>query len=807
MPKAKRSMRRTVRKINYVRLAVVVAVFAFLICTGSVLGLIAYSLKDMPAWDPTALELNLPSLIYDKDGNEATRIYVENRQPVRFDEVPEIVTGAFLAIEDVRFWDHKGLDLKRIIGALLADIKAGKAAQGASTITQQLVKRAFLSPEKTLSRKIQEAYLAVQLERKFTKEEIFEMYLNQIYFGEGAYGIESAAQVYFGKPMKKLELHEAALLAGLPKAPNTYNPFKNPDAARKRRNVVLEAMAKNEFITREQSESAKAKDITLTGAGARENQTYKFPYFVDHVTDILLAKYGEDKVYKGGLQVYTTLDPKIQTYAEEALANPKNFPKSSEDENGVIQPQAAAVVLDPHTGHIKAIVGGRDHKQKRQFNRATDAMRQPGSAFKPIIAYGPAIEKGKAPATVVDDSPTKFGSREFKNYDGKFHGLVTYRTALLNSYNIPAVKVLQETGVSKALSFARKLGITTLVSSSDNPKRNDENLSSALGGLTKGVIPLELAGAYGSFANEGVYVEPIAILEVRDRNGNIIDRFKPKKTIAMKKTTAYLMTSMLQSGVTSGTGKNASLGSRPVAGKTGTTSDYKDAWFAGYTPELVTVVWIGHDDPKPMYKVTGGSYPARIWRQIMSKALKDAPVKDFVQPEGIVSATVCSKSGNTPSDICPQEDLVTDIFAKGTVPSDVCDIHVLVEVCTESNQLPTVNCPEKTTRAFVKGREPTEPCTVHSGPRAFGIPICTDPRHGGIQHLANIASNNEEGGCPKESVRYIDFPEGQEPTAYCTIPEHQTRPKKPDNPENPALPGIDKPKVDKPEKPKREQSG
>lgn len=767
--------RRKVRKINYLRLIMISGLLMLTIFAGSALGLVLYSAKGMPAWNPTALQPNLPSFLYDKDGNEITKIYVENRVPIQFDKIPDTVKSAFLAIEDVRFYEHNGLDLRRIMGAFVADIKAGYAAQGASTITQQLVKRAFLTPDKKLQRKIQEALLAIQLERKFTKNEIFEMYLNQIYFGEGAYGLQSAAQVYFGKNAEDLNLEEAALLASLPKAPNSYNPYKDMAAATKRRNLVLDSMAKYGFITQAQAEAAQAKDIVLTGTKAQEVVSYKYPYFVDYITELLIAKYGEDKVYKGGLKVYTTLDPKIQSAAEDVISDPKYFPKAKYDSKGLIQPQAAAVVLDQHTGFIRAIVGGRDHTQKRQFNRATDAVRQPGSSFKPVIDYGPAIEKGKSPADVVEDEPTKFGSHEFKNYDGQFHGTVTYRKAIINSYNIPAVKILKETGIANGIAFARKLGITTLIDG------KDENLASALGGLTKGVKPLELAGAYGAFGNNGVWVEPCAITRVEDRDGNIIDEFKPKKSIVMKQTTAYIMTDMMESAVKYGTGAAASLGARPVAGKTGTTSDYKDAWFAGYTPELTAVVWMGHDEPTPMRGITGGSYPARIWKAIMSKALKGEPIKKFERPDGIVTATVCSASGDKPSDLCPEETLVTDIFAKGTVPSKICDVHVLVEVCAESNQLPTDKCPSVVTRAFVKGKEPTELCTLHGGNAVSqeGVMVCVDPQHGGILYRALVPGPNQDGGCPFDIVKYQQFPPGQEPTAYCPIPEHQLRPQNP----------------------------
>lgn len=804
------SRRKKKKKLNILRFSIVIVILIALIVSGSVAGLVMASLKDMPAWDPKALEPNLPSYIYDKDQNLITSIFVENRVPVQLEKVPKHVQNAFLAIEDARFYDHGGLDIKRIIGAAIADIKAGYKAQGASTITQQLAKIAFLKPEKSLKRKIQEASIALQLERKYTKDQLFEMYLNRIYFGEGAYGIQSAAQVYFGDNVDELELQEAALLAALPKAPNNYSPFKNPDAALKRRNLVLDQMLENGFATAEEVAAAKAKPIDLTGTKAKNMDKYPYPYFVDYVTDQLLEKYGEHKVYKGGLKVYTTLDPAIQTIAEKTLANKKNYPKTKTDKNGVAQPQAAVVVLDPHTGHIKALVGGRDHSQKLQFNRATDAFRQPGSAFKPIAAYGPALEKGESPGTSVEDLPLKVGSKTFKNYDGQYHGIVTYRTAVTHSYNIPAVNVLKDTGITKAINFAKKLGITSFVNSKDNAKRNDENLSIALGGLTKGITPLELAGAYGAFANKGVYVQPVVITKITDRNDVEIDQgeFKPKKKVAMKETTAFMMTDMMRSVVQRGTGTAASLGKRPVAGKTGTTSDYKDAWFAGYTPELVGVVWMGHDDPTPMPGITGGKNPARIWKEVVGKALKDAPVKQFDAPGGLIRDTVCSISGDQPGPNCPKDSLVTEYFAKGKVPSKVCDVHVLVEVCAESNQLPNEYCPTKVKRAFVKDAKdikdaiPTQTCTMH-GPgtataQPSGTPVCSDPAHGGVLYLANIAGPGEEGGCPSQYVSYQNFTDGLAPTQSCPISEHQVKVKDPAGPIVPDRPRINQPDAVKP---------
>ncbi|KNZ70177.1 penicillin-binding protein [Thermincola ferriacetica] len=791
------------RKLNLFRLFLFLVIVAGLLLVGAVSGIVLASIKDVPAFDPKALEPNLPTYIYDINKNPVTKIYVENREPIKIQDVPNLVKNAFLAIEDVRFYDHKGIDLRRIIGAAIVDIKEGRAAQGASTITQQLVKKAFLNPDKNIKRKIQEVVLAIKLEREYTKDQILEMYLNRIYFGHGAYGLQSAAQIYFNKDVKELTLDEAAVLAGLPQAPSAYDPYRNPEAALKRRNVVLDMMAKYDFISQAQAEEAKNKAITLKNSGEDgKKEEYPHPYFVDYVTDVLLEKYGENKVFKGGLKVYTTMDPKIQTIAEQAMANPNNFPRSKTDKNGLKQPEGALVILDPHTGYIKALVGGREHSQKLQFNRATDAKRQPGSAFKPIIAYAPAIEKGAGAGTVVVDEPVTFGKYKPENSDGKYRGPITLREAVTHSVNVVAVKVLKDTGITNAVKFAKKLGITSLT-------QEDENLALALGGLHYGVTPLELAGAYGAFANKGIYIQPTAIIKVEDRYGKVIDEFKPRKRIAMKDTTAYIITDMLKSVVQRGTGTRASLGKRPVAGKTGTTNQGKDIWFAGYTPELVGVVWMGHDDPKPMPRTYGGTYPAKLWKEVMSKALKDREIKDFDKPAGLVKVAICTLSGKRAGKNCPQSEIRSDWFVRGTAPSKICNDHtyVSVEVCADSGLLATEYCPNKITRSFLKRDKehtysssdiyvPTQTCNIH-GPNNRVISICTDPSHGGTRYLANIPGPGETGGCPPEYVVKETLGAGETaPLEHCPIPEHQVYPKSPDNP------GIIQPEINqKPEKP------
>lgn len=733
--------RRLKRKLNLSRLFFLLLVIAFLGagCVGAVV--LFSSIKDLPVISPGALESGASTMIYDKDGNLITNVGLKNSVPVDLQEVPDHVKNAFLAIEDPAFYQHHGISFRGIARAAWSDLTSRQIIEGGSTITQQLVKISFLTLDQTVKRKVQEIILAFQVERRYTKDEILEMYLNNIFFGEGAYGIQAAAQTFFGKDVSELTLEEGALLAGLPQAPSAYNPFKiytlegqekekQINTVLSRRKAVLNSMVKNNFISQEQADQAKDTELKLDTNEVSQRQ-YPYPYFLDYVTEQLIEKYGEAEVFKGGLKVYTSLNPKIQQIAEAAMSRSSNFPSSSADANGVMQPQGATVVLDPHTGHIVALVGGREHTQKRSWNRASQTTRQPGSAFKPIAAYGPAIEYlGRGAASVVDDVPVSFGSYSPRNSDGVFRGLLTLREALTRSVNIVAVKLLNDTGINNAVRFASGLGIKL------DP--DVHGLSMALGGLHEGVTPLQMAAAYGAFANQGVYIEPTAIIRVEKQDGIILDQYVPKQRSAMKASTAYLITDMLSSVIQSGTGTGAQIG-RPAAGKTGTTDDGKDIWFVGYTPELATAVWIGYDTPTAMPTAYGGMYPARIWQEIMSKALSGQPVQDFNRPGGVVSATVDRKSGLLPGPNTPADSLVTDLFAEGTIPTEQDNVHVFVEVCATSGQLTSQYCPDRVIKPLVKlpyqvpatvldyaQRVPTETCTLHgqgSIPGKTGDPI------------------------------------------------------------------------------------
>lgn len=652
----------------------------------------------------------LSSVIYDAEGNFVTAIPGrEKRIYVDLKDIPAHVQDAFLAAEDARFRSHAGVDIRAILRALWEDITSGRIAQGGSTITQQLARNAFLTQERTLSRKVQEAILAIMLERQYTKEQILEMYLNQIFLGHGVYGVQAAAQLYFGKDARDLTVAEGAMLAGITRAPNVYSPYVNFSLARQMQLLVLDQMVKYGFLDRAAADRAAAQPIKLVGL---ENaQAYPAPWFVDYVLDYLLARYPAEQVFHGGLKVYTTLDIRIQKAAERAL---KILDRPFPLKEGQPSVQAAVVVMDAQTGYLRAIVGGRDHRKLREFNRIL-AKRQPGSALKPVVAYAAAFEAGWGTGTVVDDAPAAWpdpnspdGVFRPDNYDGKFLGLITVRRALEQSRNVPAVKVLDAVGVRKGVEMAQRLGITTLVTSG---KRNDMGLATALGGVTQGVRPLDMAVAFAAFANGGVKVQPIAVLKVVDRDGNVLEQSGPRREVVISPETAYMMTDCLKGVLTKpwGTGRAAAIG-RPAAGKTGTTSDWRDAWFVGYTPQLVTVVWMGYDQDKTMHPgTTGGGYPARIWKEVMTEATRDLPPEDWERPAGLVSLPICNKSGKLPSSLCPDDQVTVELFRRGREPATTCDVHVLATVCPDSGQLATPFCPNPQQKVMIRRPQPYPP--------------------------------------------------------------------------------------------------
>jgi penicillin-binding protein 1A len=737
-------------------------------------GLFSYYLlsKDLP--DVRELKTYTPSLItkvYSDNDELIKEFFIEKRILVPFDRIPATLKDATLAVEDARFFEHKGLDIYGILRALVSNIRAGGVVEGGSTITQQLAKSMFLTPKKTMERKIKEAILAYRLEKDFSKEEILEIYLNQIYYGHGAYGVEAAARTYFGKHIEELNLPECALIAGLSRAPNNYSPYFNLDRAKSRRAHVLKRMEAEGFISQFHAGEASKSPFELVGLIKEDD---KAPYFTEHIRRYLEKIYGSEKIYRGGLQVYTTLNLDYQREAQQALKNglevadkrmgyrgplghidmiegaevdwdqvyhvvvkekretlpgvgdqakgvvvdisdekvtvdlkskkgiiylkdmswarhldpeidgihyriksPKDALKigdiigvkiKSEDEIETVlsleqepQVQGALLSIEPQTGAIKVMVGGYDFT-KSQFNRVTQAMRQAGSAFKPII-YSAAFEKGFTSADVIIDSPIIFSEEEKEtedwkpsNFEEKFYGPTTLHTAIIHSRNVVTIKLFKKLGIKSVISFARKLGI-------QSPLNRD--LSLALG--SSSLTLMELTAAYGVFANKGLKAEPYFIRMIKDSGDNIIEENEPVTEQVISEELAYITTSILQDVVKRGTGWKAKALGRPVAAKTGTTNNYQDAWFMGYTPNLVTGAWVGFDRNRTMGKnETGSRVAVPIWVDYMKRILKNQPIRNFSVPANVVFAKIDPENGLLSSPDNP--DAVFQPFLKGTEP-------------------------------------------------------------------------------------------------------------------------------------------
>ncbi len=795
----KKNRRKRLKPSRVIILVITVAALCLLLVG---CGNLTWAVVTLPSWDPSKLTGTQSTIIYDRLDQQASQVYTdENRTPVSLQDLPPYLPQAFVAAEDNRFYQHMGIDPEAIIRALWADLRGGTMSEGGSTITQQLVKNAFLSNDKSLHRKIQEAILALEVEHHYSKSEILEFYLNRIFFGNGAYGIQAASQLYFNKDAKDLDLAESAMLAGIVRSPSNYNPFANADAAKNRQETVLDQMVKYGKITQQEADQAKQEKLQyhegVTGA-------YQYPYYTDEVvseTEDILQQQGmsldaaQNMVYSGGLNIYTSLNAPVQKKMEEVFANKANFPS---DYNGQ-QVEGAMVLVDQHTGQIQALIGGRQHTVARPFNRATQAERQPGSAIKPIVVYSPAIEKGYTEAFVQDDVPPTFGSKTFYNDDSRYRGLITMHIAIMYSINTYAVKLLNQIGIDYGYDFATKMGITSL-----DPVK-DKNLSLALGGITNGISPLQMAGAYSAIANMGVYTQPYCVLKITDNTGAVIYQAQPQQRVVMSQQTARIMTDLLEDVVKAGTGTNAQL-DRPVAGKTGTTSMKADAWFMGYTPEYVGAVWMGFDKSENMENmpdVFGATYPALAWKQVMETAVQGLPVTDFPMPAGLVRVAVCNKSGLLPNAFDPPNSLEYDLFVQGTVPTETDDAYVEATIDTDTGLLATPESQHTATKVFLK-RPPVSgpyqpedmkdalPTQYSPGPASTGIgtsgegspsaasatqmvtvKICTDPRNKGFPYLANIPGFLQTGGCPPEFVVEEQFPANQVPTLHCPLPDHQ----------------------------------
>jgi penicillin-binding protein 1A len=638
--------------------AFLVIIFSALLLT--VAGTIAYYTftLDLPGID--ALKDYRPSIssrVYDDKNQLIDEFFLEDRKLIKITEVPKVVTQAFVAAEDSRFFEHKGLDVYSIFRAVFKNLEAGHIIQGGSTITQQVAKMMYLSPEKKYTRKLKEAVLAYKIDKYLNKNEILNLYINQIYLGHGTYGIESASLGYFGKSARELKLHEAALLAGMPKAPTNYSPFLHYEKAKERQLYVLTRMMEDGYISKEEMENASQAPLRLRPIKPKDKVA---AYFVENVRRYVQEKYGADVLYKEGLSIYTTLDLNAQKYASEAVQRGlKELEERNKYPAGLVQ--GALYSMDVKTGAIRAMVGGRDFN-KSEFNRATQSRRQPGSAFKPLI-YTAAFDKGLTPATVFVDSPIAIedvsqedGFWRPKNFDAKFMGPITMRTALVHSRNIVTVKILQEIGVDYVVSYATNMGITSPLV---------HTLSLALG--VSGVTLQELVQAYGVLANEGKKVTPYFIKKIVDRTGNVFEETKVQSEQVIDPRIAFISAYVMQDVVISGTGTRVRSIGRPVAAKTGTTNDTRDAWFIGATPSLITGIWVGFDQEASLgSQEVGGKSAAPIWLYFMEKALQDTPVESFPVPQGIVFAKVNSLG----KPISSSEKGINEVFLEGVTSTE-----------------------------------------------------------------------------------------------------------------------------------------
>jgi penicillin-binding protein 1A len=608
---------------------------------------------------------NITSEVYSDDDVLIGEFFIERRTVIPLSQMPRLLAKAFVAAEDARFFEHQGIDYWRILGAAFRNIEAFDVVQGGSTITQQIAKSFFLTPERSMIRKVKEAILAQRIEHYLTKNEILFLYLNQIYLGEGAFGVAAASKAYFGKPVQELTLAECALLAGLPPSPNNLSPLRNPKKARERQLYVLNRMVERKLITPEQANKAIQEEIKLRPKGPKGYN--EAPYALEQVRMYIEEKYGRELLYRGGLKIYTTIQSGLQQAAQKAvLKGLEEFETRGGKGKGREQVQGALIAMNPQTGYILAMVGGRDFSAS-QFNRATQARRQVGSAFKPIV-YAAALDKGFTPSTIIVDEPFTYidvpGKEpwEPQNFDEEFWGPITFRKALTFSRNVVTVKIAQSIGIDYIIDYAKNLGIKSKLES---------NLSLALGSAN--LTLLEITSAFGVFASQGYRSEPILITRILDKDGNILEETDSSSMEVISPQTAYLITSLMQSVIQEGTGQRAKALGRPAAGKTGTTNDTRDAWFIGYIPQqLVAGAWVGYDIEKPLgTHETGAVAALPLWLEFMKEAVKGTEEENFSVPEGIVFVKVDAETGEPigPGHAMKSGRVIFECFKEGTDPS------------------------------------------------------------------------------------------------------------------------------------------
>ena len=650
------------------------------ILAGILIGIFIAYMQEVPeVADLKNYKPNMSTALYDQKGNIISQLYDEQRTVVKLSDIPVNLQNAIIAKEDPRFFQHGGFDIKGIFRAAITDLIHMRIVEGASTITQQLARNLFLNSQKKFTRKIKEAVLALQIERFYTKKEILELYCNQIYFGNGAHGVEAAARTYFGKHVYELTLQECAMLAALPQAPSNSNPYNHPDVALEKRNIVLDKMAERGFITDSERDHAKSLPIELN-----KLEVKNAPYFVEYVRQQLEATYGSSIIYKGGLRVDTTLNSVLQNTAQEIFNyRIKDLQDRIERNRGrkLDAPlQGAMLAMDPKTGEILIMIGGVDFS-KSEFNRATQALRQTGSSFKPIV-YASAIASGFRVSDVIMDSPIVFKNQDGsdwkpENFSGKFGGPMILLNGITYSKNVVTVKLLNKIGVGTVKIYARALGITS-------PLANDLTLGLGSSSLSL----LEMVTAFSALANVGSRVEPLSILSVKDSNGKDLEVNSPKLEQVIPDTTAYIMTYMLENVINRGTGRTIrNMGfTGPCAGKTGTTNDFTDAWFIGYTPDIVLGVWIGFDSKQTMGKgMVGGSIAAPIWAEFMLNGLS-ATGREFPVPDNITFKKICVKSGMLATPACTEANTVDAPFVEGTEPLKPCTYHSTVNTSNFLNE-------------------------------------------------------------------------------------------------------------------------
>ena len=653
------------------------SIFIGVILTASLTFYFVFDVQNWQKLDASKLTvLAQTSTLYDGQDHVITKLKGnENRTLITFDDIPLHTQQAFIAAEDVRFYKHNGIDVYRMFGALRSNLQSGSLAEGASTITQQLAKLTHLSSEKTLRRKLEEIYLAFQIEHAYSKNDILTMYLNTVYFGRGAYGIQAAAQAYFGIDAKALTLTQSACLAAIIKAPSVYAPHISPENNKNRRNYILNVMYENGFIDSELLRDAQSESVWVI---AQQDEPQVYSWYVDEILreSAQILECSADEIISGGFQIHTSFDPQLQAIADRVYEDKGLFPANASDGTPL---QSAMAVVDTHTGAILAMIGGRDYTTRRGLNRATQMRRQPGSALKPLAVYGPALELGYTPASVLLDEKISFGNYTPRNAGDRYYGLVTMRTAVRNSLNTTAVRLLEEIGMDASVRYLRKLGIPV--------QESDRNLSLALGSMTYGVTPVELAAAYVPYANGGTFYSPHCVNRICSADGNILYERNEQGNQVMTAQNAYLMTSLLQSVITNGTGTRLLAANTPLAGKTGTvsmTGGNRDIWMAVYNSEISVAVWMGFDQTDANHKlpngITGGRNTASLAASFFKQAYTGKEKPEFIQPKGLVWLTLDKRAITSrgsvmlASDKTPKEYRISEVFSASNRPYAVSDM-------------------------------------------------------------------------------------------------------------------------------------